>query len=225
MSIATPLHNHAHGIEHHANDAFGNMTYSQGSDFSVLPDIYQDNHNLVIWQRTLSDELIAHVTQCIAENPRLNLEKGIAANAIADDVNAALTPLGFNEELIENIASLVDMFWCLFDLKRAGLRLKVLERAMCPRFHVDWVPCRLVTTFSGTGTQWIPTTRWIVLNWVRGTMVCQMINQACTVMPVPFKNCHQETSPYSKVKVGKTTKVRDLCIARPLTMPTKSVCY
>ncbi|MBJ2138238.1 DUF1826 domain-containing protein [Paraglaciecola chathamensis] len=156
MSIATPLHNQAHGIEHHANDAFGNMTYSQGSDFSVLPDIYQDNHNLVIWQRTLSDELIAHVTQCIAENPRLNLEKGIAANAIADDVNAALTPLGFNEELIENIASLVDMFCCLFDLKRAGLRLKVLEQAMCPRFHVDWVPCRLVTTFSGTGTQWIP---------------------------------------------------------------------
>lgn len=155
MSIATPLHNQAHSNEQHAG-AFGEMIYSQGNDYTVLPDIYQDNHNLVIWQRSLGKELIAHVAHCIAENPRLNLEKGIAANAIYEDINFALAPLGFNEELTENIASLVDMFCCLFDLKRAGLRLKVLEQAMCPRFHVDWVPCRLVTTFSGTGTQWIP---------------------------------------------------------------------
>lgn len=155
MSIATPLHNQVHSNEQHAG-AFGEMIYSQGNDYTVLPDIYQDNHNLVIWQRSLGKELIAHVAHCIAENPRLNLEKGIAANAINEDINFALAPLGFNEELTENIASLVDMFCCLFDLKRAGLRLKVLEQAMCPRFHVDWVPCRLVTTFSGTGTQWIP---------------------------------------------------------------------
>jgi hypothetical protein len=155
MSIAIPLHNQAHAVERHAG-ALSDITYSQGNDYTVLPDIYQDNHNLVIWQRPLSDELIAHIAQCIAENPRLNLEKGIAANAIADDINAALAPLGFNKALTEDIASLVDMFCCLFDLKRAGLRLKVLEQAMCPRFHVDWVPCRLVTTYSGTGTQWIP---------------------------------------------------------------------
>ena len=27
---------------------------------------------------------------------------------------------------------------------------------MCPRFHVDWVPCRLLTTYDGGGTQWLP---------------------------------------------------------------------
>jgi len=27
---------------------------------------------------------------------------------------------------------------------------------MCPKFHVDRVPCRLVTTYSGTATQWLP---------------------------------------------------------------------
>jgi len=31
-----------------------------------------------------------------------------------------------------------------------------LNKAMCPRFHVDQVPCRLVTTYHGVATQWLP---------------------------------------------------------------------
>ncbi len=27
---------------------------------------------------------------------------------------------------------------------------------MCPKFHVDRVPCRLVATYSGIATQWLP---------------------------------------------------------------------
>jgi hypothetical protein len=27
---------------------------------------------------------------------------------------------------------------------------------MCPRFHVDKVPCRLVTTYHGIATEWLP---------------------------------------------------------------------
>lgn len=26
---------------------------------------------------------------------------------------------------------------------------------MCPRFHVDKIPCRLVTTYQGVATQWL----------------------------------------------------------------------
>jgi hypothetical protein len=60
------------------------------------------------------------------------------------------------EVLAEDIAHLVDMFCCLFDLKRGALRMTVLDRAMCPRFHVDRVPCRLVTTYQGIATEWLP---------------------------------------------------------------------
>ena len=51
---------------------------------------------------------------------------------------------------------MVDMFCCLFELQRTGLRLSVLDRPMCPRFHVDRVPCRLVTTYEGCATDWLP---------------------------------------------------------------------
>ena len=27
---------------------------------------------------------------------------------------------------------------------------------MCPRFHTDYVKCRLVTTYVGPATQWLP---------------------------------------------------------------------
>ena len=27
---------------------------------------------------------------------------------------------------------------------------------MCPRFHTDFVKCRMVTTYIGPGTQWLP---------------------------------------------------------------------
>ena len=59
-------------------------------------------------------------------------------------------------ELAEDVAELVDMFCYLFELTCTGLRFGTLDRAMCPRFHVDKVPCRLVTTYHGVTTEWLP---------------------------------------------------------------------
>ena len=56
----------------------------------------------------------------------------------------------------DHIALLTDMFSTLFETKRVGLRLTMLDRAMCPKFHVDRVPCRLVSTFAGVATEWLP---------------------------------------------------------------------
>ena len=58
--------------------------------------------------------------------------------------------------LSKDILKLVEMFCCLFGLKQAGLRLIALDTAMCPSFHVDRVPCRLITTYQGIATEWIP---------------------------------------------------------------------
>ena len=57
--------------------------------------------------------------------------------------------------LSEDVALIVDMFCCLFGVEEAGLRLSTLDSAMCPKFHVDQIPCRLVTTYTGTATQWL----------------------------------------------------------------------
>ena len=58
--------------------------------------------------------------------------------------------------LASDVAGLVDRICYLFDLKSVGLRLSALGHAMCPRFHVDKVPCRLATTYFGNATEWLP---------------------------------------------------------------------
>ncbi|GAM59028.1 hypothetical protein JCM19231_3217 [Vibrio ishigakensis] len=57
--------------------------------------------------------------------------------------------------LVQDIELLVEMFSCLFELKKVGVRLTSLDVAMCPRFHVDHVPCRLVSTYHGVATEWL----------------------------------------------------------------------
>jgi len=50
---------------------------------------------------------------------------------------------------------LISAFACLLGARRIGVRLRVLDKAMCPRFHVDHVPVRLITTYAGIGSQWL----------------------------------------------------------------------
>ena len=85
-------------------------------------------------------------------NSPLKLHLKIAVAEVED----ALCNYSDATALSNDVAQLVDMFCYLFDLNHAGLRLTTLDRAMCPRFHVDRVPCRLVTTYQGCSTQWLP---------------------------------------------------------------------
>jgi hypothetical protein len=74
---------------------------------------------------------------------------------VAEVVSAALDEYQCAQSLGEDIALIVDMFCCLFDLQEVGLRLTTLDSPMCPKFHVDHLPCRLVTTYHGAATQWL----------------------------------------------------------------------
>ncbi|UTW13077.1 DUF1826 domain-containing protein [Marinobacterium rhizophilum] len=121
----------------------------------MLTHLYQEPCNLAIWQRQLSPELRGYV-QALARQP-----KGLSLRCVLglEDVNGELQrklPIHPGRDcLIADIELLVDMFSCLFEQRRVGLRLEWLTRAMCPKFHVDHLPCRLVTTYLGRTTHWI----------------------------------------------------------------------
>lgn len=129
---------------------------SESYDPGVFTDIYTEQTNIAIWRRKLPSELVTSLETYLRLNPQLSITRTIEADAIEGGVADILPDFPLGDVLRENIAELIDMFCCLFDLPRAGLRLKVLEHAMCPRFHVDRIPCRLVTTYCGSGTQWWP---------------------------------------------------------------------
>jgi hypothetical protein len=127
-----------------------------GDTPEVLTDIYQNATNMVIWQRQLSNELVVAIGDLLYAKPTLQTSLVVTPKSVFSSIHNALGETATSAVLAEDIAQLVDMFCCLFDLKRAGLRLTVLDRAMCPRFHVDKVPSRLVTTYQGIATEWLP---------------------------------------------------------------------
>lgn len=123
---------------------------SQNKQPTVLSDIYKEEINIAIWQRHKQFS----VKEFLALNPTFQKEMVLtpqdALSRISESFDNNMT------EVSEDIALLVDMFCYLFELNQVGMRLKVLDKAMCPKFHVDKVPCRLVTTYQGMATQWLP---------------------------------------------------------------------
>ena len=128
---------------------------SQGSEPEILGDIYLEETNMVIWQRELSETLKNSVDIFAKANPTFQASMTVTPQTVLASIGQSLGDTA-QQELSENIAELVEMFCCLFELKRVGLRLTVLNRAMCPKFHVDRVPTRLITTFQGIATEWLP---------------------------------------------------------------------
>lgn len=123
---------------------------------NVLTDIYREEINLSVWQCTLTQALNSEVTNLLSDTSELQLSIAATPEQTIGELHAASALLVDKPALTEHLAMLVDMFCTLFELKRAGLRLTILNKAMCPKFHVDHIPCRLVSTLGGVASQWLP---------------------------------------------------------------------
>jgi hypothetical protein len=132
----------------------------QGEAPAVLAQVLDDEINLALWQRQLPahiadfGELLLSLNEPLAQF--LSLE--IADDEAEPDLRglaSGFSDLEGYEGFIADVAWLVSAFACLLGARRVGLRLRVLDKAMCPRFHVDHVPVRLITTYAGVGSQWL----------------------------------------------------------------------
>jgi len=66
-----------------------------------------------------------------------------------------LAALPGRDELLQDMAYLADIYGELLGCPQVGMRLEVLDRAMCPRFHVDRTGVRMLCTYHGRGTEWL----------------------------------------------------------------------
>lgn len=132
----------------------------QGETPRALTRVLDDGVNLAVWQR----QLPAHIADFGRLLLSLNepLAESLVLELPSDDTEPNLHGLasGFSDlegykGFIADVSWLVSAFACLLGAKRVGLRLRVLDKAMCPRFHVDHVPVRLITTYCGIGSQWL----------------------------------------------------------------------
>jgi len=132
----------------------------QGDTPGVLTQILEDDVNLAVWQRQLplhiSDfaAMVLSMDQSLAESWVIDLPEEDSQPDL-NNLAAGFSDLQGYEGFMADVAWLVSAFACLLGAKRVGLRLRTLDKAMCPRFHVDHVPVRLVTTYAGAGSQWL----------------------------------------------------------------------
>ncbi|MBK5341205.1 DUF1826 domain-containing protein [Pseudomonas sp. TH49] len=132
----------------------------QGATPKTLTRILEDDVNLAVWQRQLPlhiadfAELLLSLNEPLAESLCIELPDE-DADPDLKGLAAGFRDLQGYEAFIADLQWLVSAFACLLGARRIGLRLRVLDKAMCPRFHVDHVPVRLITTFAGIGSQWL----------------------------------------------------------------------
>ncbi|GAM70670.1 hypothetical protein JCM19236_2614 [Vibrio sp. JCM 19236] len=135
-------------------DLSENSTFAIGESPATLSDIYKEGTNIAVWKRPVHSELESAVDDFLAANPNFEKSLVVTPDELAEElikVSNSTAP----KPLVQDIELLVEMFSCLFELKKVGVRLTSLDVAMCPRFHVDHVPCRLVSTYHGVATEWL----------------------------------------------------------------------
>lgn len=132
----------------------------RGDSPEVLAEALRDGVNLAVWQRRLPLHIEGFANSLLALGDPLSESLTLELTAADSEPELEGLASGFADlegyqGFIADVGWLVRAFACLLDARRIGLRLRRLDKAMCPRFHVDHVPLRLITTYAGVGSQWL----------------------------------------------------------------------
>lgn len=126
-------------------------------NFADLTHIYENGVNLCLIERPLPAAIEDFVYRALKIAGSVEISQAVDPKRFEF---ASLWPqankLDGYREWPDDVVLLSEAFCELFGRRHAGLRLRGLDKAMCPRFHVDRVPARMVCSYGGIGTEWLP---------------------------------------------------------------------
>jgi len=140
---------------------------SEGEGPGVLSGIRQPGVELALWRRgvgasrdpgtlTLATWL-ATLPEALLPRCQLELQPTDALARLQAAFDASGTPLGtMQQALLHDINLLVVQFAQIVGCASVRLRLDAISTDACMRWHRDCVPLRLITTYRGPGTEWLP---------------------------------------------------------------------
>lgn len=126
------------------------------NNLADLAQIYQPDINLCVVERQVDNELEHFVGHLLKLPNPVSFVENI--DFASFDFFSLLPPTGHlpgYRAFCKDVARLTALYCDLFELKRVGLRLHTLDYAMCPKFHVDSVTCRMLCTYGDVGTEWL----------------------------------------------------------------------
>lgn len=129
---------------------------ARGSDCGQLASIADPAINLAIWQRQLSPALAGTANGLLAAAPSdIRVTAPIAG--VSDALTAAMAAAGWPSapDLVADVADLAVLAGPLMRAATLEIRLDIITGDACRKFHADYVPLRLITSYAGPGSQWL----------------------------------------------------------------------
>ena len=122
-----------------------------------LATIFDADREIAIATRTLPADLAPSVdAQCrTARGWSIALE-GAPDTALETELRERLPIPEQAQALVDDVMALARLMTSLLAVTELRIKLRLLEETMCPRFHCDNVTVRLVTSWLGPGSEWLP---------------------------------------------------------------------
>ncbi|MEP2704881.1 MAG: DUF1826 domain-containing protein [Roseibium sp.] len=129
-------------------------------DADILDEIGSPGVALAIWQRSPEKVFQDWINQ-LNKNDLPELRTVVPVHLVEAAVAAAcetvsLAPCAQRDVLASDVAALSQIMAKVLDIRQVRIRLDVADEVMCPKFHIDNVPARLLCTYRGKGTDYVP---------------------------------------------------------------------
>ena len=119
--------------------------------------------HIAIWRRPIDERITKLLSRKECSFGKHSRFVGRSTELNPDHEIADLLPIAARSAdpagvaaLVEDVSELCQMFADLLCANELLVSLESPDEAMCPRFHVDRVGVRLLVTYTGPGTEWLP---------------------------------------------------------------------
>ena len=139
-------------------------TSIEASSLTDLVRIFDPDVQLCFFPRQAPPELAAFIARRASDfgsgmrtllRPGSGFDLSALGNIARPPSNGRFEQEAGLDLLREDIAFLSELLGELLGCPEIAARIEVIERAMCPRFHVDHTGIRLLCTYRGPGTEWL----------------------------------------------------------------------
>jgi hypothetical protein len=126
----------------------------QSARRDALAGIRQPGINLAIWQRAVPGAVAAEIAGLdLCGLPEVRL--AAPADALAPPLAAAMAAWAA-PALMADVLALAAEFAAIMATPAISVRLEAIAGDACRRWHADYVTARLIATYLGPGTDWLP---------------------------------------------------------------------